>query len=71
MELVVDEKVKNHLAEIGYDPDYGARQLRRVIQTELETPLSQELIKEEFSAGDTIQVTLNAKSKELVFSKAK
>ncbi len=71
MELSVDAKVKKHLAEIGYEAEYGARPLRRVIQTELETPLSQQLIKQEFVPGDTIKVSFDTKNKDLAFSKAK
>lgn len=70
MSLDVTDGAKKYLADAGFDPEYGARPLRRVIQTELETPLSQELIKEAFSAGDTIKVSLATNKKELVFSKA-
>jgi len=44
------------LAELGYDPDMGARPLRRVIQQKVEDPLSEELLSGKFSDGDTIQV---------------
>lgn len=70
MTLEVTDGAKKYLADTGFDPEYGARPLRRVIQTELETPLSQELLKEAFASGDTIKVSLATNKKELVFSKA-
>ena len=44
------------LAELGYDPDMGARPLRRVIQQKVEDPLSDALLSGKFKDGDTIQV---------------
>lgn len=46
-----------HLAEAGFDPVYGARPLKRVIQQRLENPLAQAMLKGEFKPGDTITVT--------------
>lgn len=71
IELKLTDEVKGFLAEKGFEPEYGARPLRRLIQTEIETPLSQELIKEQFVAGDTINVSLSKDKKNLVFSKEK
>jgi ATP-dependent Clp protease ATP-binding subunit ClpC len=48
------------LAEMGYDPDMGARPLRRVIQTEIEDRLSDDLLSEKFKDGDTIWVDVDA-----------
>lgn len=70
MQLQVNKDAKKFLAEAGFEPEYGARPLRRIIQTELETPLSQELLKQTFGTGDTISVSLDTEQKELVFSKA-
>ena len=44
------------LAELGYDPVFGARPLRRVIQRELETPLAQKILAGEVKEGDRVQV---------------
>ena len=44
------------LAERGYDPVFGARPLRRVIQRELETPLAQKILAGEVKEGDRVQV---------------
>jgi ATP-dependent Clp protease ATP-binding subunit ClpB len=54
--LQVDESAKAYLAEIGYDPVYGARPLKRAIQRELQDPLALQLIAGEFQVGDEIQV---------------
>jgi len=46
------------LAEQGYDAEFGARPLRRVIQQRVEDPLSDRLLSGEFHHGDSVQVTL-------------
>lgn len=56
MDIVLSEGVRDYLAEKGYDPDFGARPLKRLIQREIESPLSGELIKGTFQAGDCIEV---------------
>ncbi len=52
----------------GFDPVYGARPLKRAIQSELENPLAQKLLAGEFAAGDTINV--DVKDGRMVFAKA-
>ena len=54
--IVLTERAKAALAAEGYDPAFGARPLRRVIQRRVETPLSRALLSGEFGAGDTIEV---------------
>jgi ATP-dependent Clp protease ATP-binding subunit ClpA len=44
------------IAEAGFDPDYGARPLRRVIQNRIQDTLSEQLLANRFVAGDTVQV---------------
>ena len=56
MTLVVTGGAKRLLARDGYDPAYGARPLRRVIQKLVENPISSAILRGEFSEGDTIQV---------------
>ena len=51
--MEVTPEAKEYLAEKGYDPDYGARPLRRVIQDKVEDLLSEELLTHKFSPGDT------------------
>ncbi|HNQ95838.1 MAG TPA: NDP-hexose 4-ketoreductase, partial [Anaerolineales bacterium] len=47
------------LADLGYDTEFGARPLRRVIQQKVEDPLSDKLLSGEFQHGDSILVTMN------------
>ena len=54
--LIFDDKVVEDLCEKGFDPQFGARPLKRVIQTELLNPLSKELIAGTIKPGDTIKV---------------
>ncbi len=56
LELKVSPAARRHLAEQGFDPVFGARPLKRVIQRELQDPLALALLQGEFSAGDTVQV---------------
>jgi ATP-dependent Clp protease ATP-binding subunit ClpB len=55
----------NHLAKAGYDPAYGARPLKRVIQRQLLDPLSLKILEGSFKEGDTVDVDSNGT--ELVF----
>jgi ATP-dependent Clp protease ATP-binding subunit ClpB len=52
--LEMSEQVKKHLARVGYDPVYGARPLKRVIQRELETPIAKEMLKGTIHEGDNV-----------------
>jgi ATP-dependent Clp protease ATP-binding subunit ClpB len=54
--VVVSEAARNWLAEKGYDPAYGARPLKRVIQKSLQDPLAEELLAGRIKDGDTIDV---------------
>ncbi len=56
--LDVSRNAKDYLIETGWDPAFGARPLRRVIQKELEEPLSVEILKKRFQGGDQIKVEL-------------
>jgi ATP-dependent Clp protease ATP-binding subunit ClpB len=54
--LTVDDGALNYLAEVGYDPVYGARPLRRAMQQYLENPLAQAILSGKFLPGSTISV---------------
>ena len=56
MVLKLSESALELLAEIGYDPVYGARPLKRAIQRELETNLAKGILRSDFSDGDTVFV---------------
>jgi ATP-dependent Clp protease ATP-binding subunit ClpC len=56
MELEVTQPVREQLGAEGFDPQFGARPLRRAVQRLIEDPLSEEVLLGRFSAGDTIRV---------------
>ena len=55
--LEIDAKAKEWLAKAGYDPVYGARPLKRVIQKELQNPLAQRILEGRIPDGATVKVT--------------
>jgi len=55
--LELDDSAKRWLAEAGYDPVYGARPLKRVIQHEVQNPLAQMLLEGRIGDGETVTVT--------------
>lgn len=58
--LEVTDAARDFLAEVGYDPDYGARPLKRAIQRELQDPLALQILSGQFLEGDTIRVDRSA-----------
>ncbi len=58
--LEITQEAKELIAEAGYDSEYGARPLRRVIQDKIEDRLSEGLLAGEFKAGDTVVVDVDA-----------
>ncbi len=58
LKLELTAEVKDFLAEEGYDPTYGARPLRRVLQRRLEDPLSEALLMSEYKEGNIIEASL-------------
>jgi ATP-dependent Clp protease ATP-binding subunit ClpB len=66
--LNIDKKVKEKVAEEGYDPIYGARPLKRAIQNLIQNPLALKILKSEFKEGDKINVKTGKKG-EIEFSK--
>ncbi|MBD1876131.1 ATP-dependent chaperone ClpB [Nodosilinea sp. FACHB-131] len=56
MAVKLSESALDFLAEVGYDPVYGARPLKRAIQRELETQIAKSILRGEFGEGDTIYV---------------
>lgn len=65
--LILTNEALTWLANTGYDPVYGARPLKRIIQQTIENPLAREILSGKFLPGDIIQVTLE--NNRLVFSK--
>ena len=65
---MLTDAARDHIAEVGYDPTYGARPLKRAIQRELETELARRIVAGEFTEG--MQVTVDAtpgKDRRLTF----
>jgi len=66
--LKVNNEAKSWLISKGYNPEYGARPLRRAIQRYVENPLSTKILRGDFKEGDTIAISVEAE--ELSFAKA-
>lgn len=60
IDIVLTEKAKEYLAEKGYDPVYGARPLKRLIQREVLNPLAMRLLERSIREGDTVEVDYEA-----------
>ncbi|MCP2727735.1 ATP-dependent chaperone ClpB [Limnofasciculus baicalensis] len=65
--LKISESAIDFVAEVGYDPVYGARPLKRAIQRELETQIAKAILRSQFSNGDTIFV--DVENERLVFNR--
>ena len=65
MSIELSEEARSWVAKEGFDPSYGARPLRRVIQRHIEDTLSEEFLRGKFTEGGTILVKLAGD--ELVF----
>jgi ATP-dependent Clp protease ATP-binding subunit ClpB len=57
IEIALDEKARHWLGNAGYDPVYGARPLKRVIQRRLQDPLAQLILEGKVGEGDTVKVS--------------
>jgi ATP-dependent Clp protease ATP-binding subunit ClpB len=66
--LELTDAAKEHVAEAGWDPAYGARPLKRALQRLVENPLARRLLEGEFAEDDTVRV--DVRDGELVFEKA-
>ena len=70
IDLEASEAALARLAKEGYDPIYGARPLRRLVQTAIENPIALLMIKKTFIQGDKILIDYDAKTEEFKFTKA-
>ena len=66
--LSLSDEAYDAIGELGFDPVYGARPLKRAIQRHLENPLAQMLLRGDYQPGDTIEVSVH--NGELAFNKA-
>jgi ATP-dependent Clp protease ATP-binding subunit ClpB len=69
IKLDVTAEAERLLADEGYDPTYGARPLKRVIQQRLENPIASRILRGEFGDGDVIHVDADAAKRDFAFSK--
>ncbi len=68
LHIEVSDEARGRLLKEGYDPTFGARPLRRVIQRRLEDGISEELLQGKIAPGDTIKVTVN-EGEDYIFEK--
>ena len=68
LSITLSDDALEELAKVGYDPEFGARPLRRAIQNQIEDPLADALLAGQYKNGDTIKVDLDD-DKKFVFTK--
>jgi len=69
IEVTVDEQARDYISRKGYDPQYGARPLKRAVQTYLEDELSEILIEDEPTPNECLQVSLDKDAGKLTYQK--
>jgi len=68
LKLVLEESAKDFLVEKGYDPQYGARPMRRAVERYLEDPLAEEILRGNLHEGDPIRVSSD--KEKLIFNQS-
>jgi ATP-dependent Clp protease ATP-binding subunit ClpB len=66
--LELTDQAKTHLVQVGYDPSYGARPLKRAIQKEIENPLGRLLLEGTIRDGQMVTVGYDSKRGQLTFT---
>src|SRR5262245_21424076 len=66
--IELTDAAKTHLVRVGYDPNYGARPLKRAIQKEVETPLAKSMLRGEVRDGQMVVVDFNAQGDKIRFT---
>jgi ATP-dependent Clp protease ATP-binding subunit ClpC len=69
IELKFADAVLDRLVDVGYVPEFGARELKRKIQTEIETPLAREILSGNLASGDLVQVDFDKSNSKVTFVK--
>ena len=69
MTIKLDDAARNYIIDNGYDEKYGARPLKRALQSKVEDELAEKILEGSFKSGDTVLVSLE--DNKLVFSKSK
>ena len=70
IDLELTPAAREHLVKAGYEPEFGARPLKRVIQKEVETALGKALLRGEIRPGQRVQADYNRAKEEIVFAAA-
>ncbi|WP_316153739.1 ATP-dependent Clp protease ATP-binding subunit [Cupriavidus sp. BIC8F] len=65
----LDDDLVDHLVEVGYQPEFGARELRRQIRQSVETGLAKEILGDQLKSGDSIELGYDKASEAVVFRK--
>jgi ATP-dependent Clp protease ATP-binding subunit ClpC len=65
-EIKLTDEAKEHIAEKGFDSNFGARPLKRAIQKFLEDPIAEEILKGEISQGDTMEIGFDKEKGEII-----
>lgn len=65
----VDGSLIDHLADVGYQPEFGARELKRQIRQTVETRLAKEMLAGKLKAGDSVELGYDKERGEVVFKK--
>lgn len=68
IDLKVGKRVEEILAERGFDPQFGARPLKRTIQRQLQDPLALQILEGKIKEKDKVQVEFEEKKREIVFT---
>ncbi len=70
IKLLLDDTAREFLIKEGYDPQYGARPMRRAVEKHIEDPLSEHMLREDIREGDTVNISHDVELKRLKFSAA-
>ena len=66
--MTLDQPAKDFLIEKGYNPEFGARPLRRALGSYIEDPLAESLLSGDYAQGDNIEVTHKESDDHLFFT---
>nr|WP_253402620.1 AAA family ATPase [Pseudomonas migulae] len=65
----IDGSLIDHLADVGYQPEFGARELKRQIRQTVETRLAKEMLADKLKAGDSVELSYDKGRSEVIFNK--
>jgi len=67
--LKVGDSLVDHLVDVGYQPEFGARELKRQVRQTIETRLAKEILGDKLQSGDTVEIDFDKASGEVKFNK--